>query len=351
MKKYILLSLIILFSIKTQNISANQNIFAVDNIEVNSELTTNDNISREKYLNIGFKKAFKNLVLNILRKEDHKKILTTDLKKIKSLIENYRIIEEKSLDKKYSIKLSVVFSEKKIKKFLYERNIPYSQTTNLEILLYPIMVLDSEIQVFSENKFFNEWNSTKEFENINFILPLENIEDINFIKENMDILEEIDLSRLVSNYEVRNSSILIFRYNENKLKVFFKTSLNDTKKINKVDFTVDNLENEEVRSNLISNLKFYIYELWKQEKLVDISTPASLTFFIKLKSPQTLQTVTSKLKSINFIEDYSIEELSTSLAKVKIRYLGKIKNVQDSFYENGFEFQIKDEEWVLSLPG
>ena len=88
-----------------------------------------------------------------------------------------------------------------------------------------------------------------------------------------------------------------------------------------------------------------------KEKLVDISAPASLTFFIKLKSPQTLQTVTSKLKSINFIEDYSIEELSTSLAKVKIRYLGKIKNVQDSFYENGFEFQIKDEEWVLSLPG
>ena len=36
MKKYILLSLIILFSIKTQNISANQNIFAVDNIEVNN---------------------------------------------------------------------------------------------------------------------------------------------------------------------------------------------------------------------------------------------------------------------------------------------------------------------------
>ena len=45
MKKVIFLSLIILFSIKTQNISANQNIFAVDNIEVNSELTTNNNIA------------------------------------------------------------------------------------------------------------------------------------------------------------------------------------------------------------------------------------------------------------------------------------------------------------------
>ena len=39
MKKVIFLSLIILFSIKTQNISAKQNTFTVDNIIVKGELT------------------------------------------------------------------------------------------------------------------------------------------------------------------------------------------------------------------------------------------------------------------------------------------------------------------------
>ena len=52
MKKFILLSLIILFSIKTQNISANQNTFTVDNIVVEGELTSDNNNSREKYLNL-----------------------------------------------------------------------------------------------------------------------------------------------------------------------------------------------------------------------------------------------------------------------------------------------------------
>ena len=74
MKKFILLSLIILFSIKTQNISANQNTFTVDNIVVEGELTSDNNNSREKYLNLGFRKGFKNLVINLLRKEDQKKI-------------------------------------------------------------------------------------------------------------------------------------------------------------------------------------------------------------------------------------------------------------------------------------
>tara|TARA_B100000029_G_scaffold190187_1_gene188061 strand:- start:478 stop:1533 length:1056 start_codon:yes stop_codon:yes gene_type:complete len=349
MKKVIFLSLIILFSIKTQNISSKQSTFTVDNIIVNGELTGDNNNNREKYLNIGFRKGFKNLVINLLRKEDQKKILSTDLKKIKSLIENYKIIEEKTLDKEYTLKLFVTFDKNKTKQFLYEKNIPYSESGSLEIILYPIMILKSELQVFSQNKFFEEWNENKDFEDINFILPVENIEDIKFIKKNVEILEEIDLSRLVDNYEIKNSTILIFRYDEKKLDVFLKTNLNGIKKINKIKFTVEDLENKEVRADLVRSLKFYINELWKEENLIDRSAPASLTFTTKLNNPRTLESIISKLESINFIESYTIEELSKGLAKIKIKYLGKIKNIQDSFVRNGLKFQIIHDEWILSL--
>ena len=40
--------------------------FAVDNIIVSGELTGHNKNSREKYLNIGFRKAFKNLVINLI---------------------------------------------------------------------------------------------------------------------------------------------------------------------------------------------------------------------------------------------------------------------------------------------
>ena len=123
MKKFILLSLIILFSIKTQNISANQNTFTVDNIVVEGELTSDNNNSREKYLNLGFRKGFKNLVINLLRKEDQKKMLSTDLKRIKSLIENYKVLEEENLEKEYTLKLSITFNKNRTTQFFYEKNI------------------------------------------------------------------------------------------------------------------------------------------------------------------------------------------------------------------------------------
>ncbi len=162
-------------------------------------------------------------------------------------------------------------------------------------------------------------------------------------------MEEIDLSRLVDNYEIKNSAIVISRYNKKKLKVFLKTNLNGVKKLNKVEFAVENLENKEVRKDLIGSIKFYINELWKEENLIDISAPASLTFISKLNDPSSLDEITSKLQSINFIQSYTIEELNKDSAKIKITYLGKIKNIQDSFLRNGFKFQIFQDEWVLSL--
>ena len=63
----------------------------------------------------------------------------------------------------------------------------------------------------------------KEFEEVNFILPVESLDDLVFIKKNKDDLEEIDLQSLVDKYEIKNSAILILRYDESVLNVFIKT--------------------------------------------------------------------------------------------------------------------------------
>ena len=52
MKKIIILSLIILFCLKTQKVFANQGTFVVDNIEIKGEITNNRIIDRQKFLNI-----------------------------------------------------------------------------------------------------------------------------------------------------------------------------------------------------------------------------------------------------------------------------------------------------------
>ena len=89
---------------------------------------------------------------------------------------------------------------------------------NFDMLIYPIFIKASELQLISKNNFFEEWNLSNFHDNVNFVLPLQNLDDINFIKENLSKLEETDLSRLVDSYNIKNSTIIILRFNKIILK-------------------------------------------------------------------------------------------------------------------------------------
>ena len=73
--------------------------------------------------------------------------------------------------------------------------------------------------------------------------------------QNLSILEETDLSSLVENYNIRNSTVVILRLNKKKLGIFLKSNLSGVKKNKKIDFKLDNLEDETVRGDIISNIK------------------------------------------------------------------------------------------------
>ena len=347
MKKLILLPFILLFLVQTQNVLAKTDSFVVDNIEVNGEISENN--YREKYIGAGFRKAFQSLIENILKKEDQKGLLSTDLKTIKALTENYRILEENIIGDEYTLKMEIKFSRNLLNDFFYKKNISYSEITKLNIIVYPILIADSEPLLFSQNKFIKDWNNEKDLKNVDFILPIENLDDINFIKNNLSDLEEINLDRLVQNYEIKNSAILIIRQNDKRLNVFLKTNFKGIKKSKKYDFNRGNLEDDSIRANVIKNLKSYINDTWKEQNLIDISVPSYLIVNAAIKSTKTLPKIIEKLENISLIDDFTFEQISKNNVKIKIKYFGKIKNLQDGFIDNGFKFKVLHNEWNLSL--
>tara|TARA_B100000945_G_C20357480_1_gene585387 strand:+ start:38 stop:1087 length:1050 start_codon:yes stop_codon:yes gene_type:complete len=347
MKKFFFITLIIIFFFKIQNVFSNVSIFTVDNIEVVGK--TNNQKYRGEYLDVSFRRGFEQLILGIIRKNDQKELLSTDLKTIKSLISNYRILEEDFFEDEYRLKVSIVFDRYLVGKFLQINNISYSEVKSLDMLLYPILIKNSELEVLSGNEFFLEWNEQNEIKNINFVLPVENLDDLDFIKKNIFQLEEINLSRLVDNYEIKNSTILILRYDKEKLNVFLKSNLEGSLKAKKITYNNKDLDNKNIRQDIIKNLKYYINELWKEENLVDISAPSFLTLNAKINDRNSLKSIIDKIKKINLIQNYKIEELDSKSAKIKIKFFGQIKNLQNSFLENGFEFKILHDEWSIYL--
>ena len=59
--------------------------------------------------------------------------------------------------------------------------------------------------------------------------------------------------------------------------------------------------------------------------------------------------IIGNLEKISLIDNYTIEQLNNKSAKIKIKFFGKIKNLQNSFKDNGFEIKILHDEWNLNL--
>ena len=347
MKKIFFFSLIILFFLKTQNVFGNSDTFTVDNIEV--VRTINDQNYKKIQLDTAFRKGFEKLISNIVKREDQKELFSTNLKTVKLLLSNYRIVEESTKGNEHKLIVDITFDRNLVSQFLFKQNISYAEVKKLEIIIYPIVISNSELSMFSKNKFFEEWNENKDFENITFVLPIEDVDDIDFMKKNLSVLEEINLNRIVDNYEIRNSAILIFRYDNKKLNAFMKTNLEGVKKAKKIDFVSEKLENKESRNNIIRSAKYYINELWKEENLIDISVPSYLVVNTKIKDSSSLEEIIKIMKKISLIDNHIVQELDSESAKIKIKFFGKIQSLQNSFLRNGVEFKILNDEWNLNL--
>ena len=112
-----------------------------------------------------------------------------------------------------------------------------------------------------------------------------------------------------------------------------------------------NLDDKKVRQETISKLKFIVHDLWKEQNLIDVSTPSYLTVNVKILKPGNLEKIMGKINKINLIENYNVKELDHNYVKIQIKYLGKIKALESSLLENGFKLNIKDNEWNLTFKG
>ena len=115
-----------------------ENVFIVENVKVEGSIDVN--FSRDKYLNKAFSESFTMLMTKVLLSEDLNKIKKIKLKIIKNLINSFQISEESYKNDKYKLTLKVVYNDIKVKKFLENNNISFSQPTKISAIFSPLAI-------------------------------------------------------------------------------------------------------------------------------------------------------------------------------------------------------------------
>lgn len=346
MNKYLFFLIIIVFLAKTGNVFSNQNIFDVDNIEFSAENNTN----RSKLIDRGFKLGFEKLIEKILMNNDAKKLSNIDINQIKKLILKYQIIENKNIASKDKIKMNISFNREKINQFFYDKNILYSDITKTKIVLFPVLIQNNKYYIYDKNYFYINWNNEeKETNLIEYILPIENIDDISFIEKNKNSLESTDVKQMLNKYDVRDYIFLIINSDKDKNKIFLKGLSSSNEVVKSFDIIVNNSDEDLGKKETIKKIKIRINEIWKSQNLVDVRTPSFLNIFLEIKKENDLLNIQRVLNSIDLIQSHNVIELNKDYAKIKIKYIGKIDKIKNKLTEKKIKIYISNNQWTLKL--
>jgi hypothetical protein len=350
MSKYLFILSIIVFLFKTETVFSVETIYDVNNIQVSGKL--NNNLDNNKLIEEAFRKAFLIFINKTLLEKDIETLSKTNIQIIKDFIFTHQITsQKKSIDKEIILTVNVKFDPKKINDYLSINNISYADISKISISILPILRKENNLFIFSDNFFYNEWNKTEndkkntEAQLINYNLALENAEDLFYINNNRENLELIDINKLNSLSEEKNKIFLIFTLNEDT-KVFIKAYFNEKEVIKNI---ILNDNSTDDYNSLIVNVKDQINQIWKEQNLIDINTPAYLDIIFDIKKINDFLKFRTFLDTLDIIDNYSILEITNKYAKIRMKYKGKISKLREKFLNEKININIENNEWSLSF--
>jgi len=345
---FIFLTATIFLFISFEKSFSEENVFTIDEVKVNGKIDLN--FSRDKYINVAFIDSFNILMNRILLTRDLNKVNEIKLKQIKSLINSFQILDEKYRKGVYEATFKIFYSEPKIKNFLRQKNVSFSQPDNISAVFYPVLYKNDVIQNFNENYFYKNWDKVKiKNELINFILPLEDLEDISKISKTKNKIEEIKVDDLVNKYDIKNYVFALMDYQQEKLNIYLKMNFNNNKTSKNILHEVKNIEDELELNSILTDLKIKITDVWKEQNLVNLLMPLSIKLKFKQKNIIELDKLRKIFHKISIIDSYTLEEFNINSSIFKIYYYGNPKKLKSELAKFGYQLKSDQGFWQLYL--
>ena len=234
--------------------------------------------------------------------------------------------------------------------FFFTRNILYSDVKNTEILFFPLLIDGGQFYIYSKNFFYDNWNENSESTLIQYILPIENIENIESIKLMREDIYRLEISNFFKEYNNENMSFAIIEIEKNVAKIFLINKISN-KKINKTLYIKQDVLNKKDFINKITfEIKKTIKDLVKSQNLIDVRTPSFLNVEIRLnKRKNNLIELKNRISNIDLIETFYIQQLTKDYALVKIKYLGNITKIISKLNKQKIDLKMTNGQWKLNI--
>ena len=347
-KLYIIFFYFVLFINVILITSLNADSFKITNLEISEPFDLNFN--KEKVIDKGFKVAFLELVSMITTSGDKKKIENTSLSTIKGLIDSFTMSDERFVNNEYHVKFDVNFNKKNTLNFFESENIFPAIPRKKNLLLITVMVdlqLD-QISLFTNNIFYEKWNNNRErYYLLNYILPSEDLEDVDLLLQNSKSIEDYDFEKIIRKYDLNDFIIAIIYKNNDELTVLSKIQLNQTFKINNKKFKTIDLFEEKDLNLILVNLKTTYENYWKNINQINTSIKLPLTISINATQYKKIQILENGLDELDLVSSFEILRFNNHNIYFKIIYNGSPNRFISEIQMKDFKINTQNEIWEV----
>ena len=322
--------------------------FSINDVELSTPFEIN--FDKNKIIDKGFVQAFNQLMLSTVQSKDYQKIKKISLNQIKSMIETFSIKEEKFVNEIYYIKLNVSFNKKIIFDLLEKKNIFPSLPIKKDIIFMPIIVdqKKNQIKMFSDNILYDQWNSNiKQYELLNYILPTEDLEDINLIKKNSENLENFKFIEIVKKYNIENYIVSIFFINSDQTRILNRINFDNKKTIKNTSLKNIDFNNNNEINKFIEILKITFEDYWKSQNEINTSVKLPIKISVENSNNIKIYQLEKKLSNIDLIYNFNIYKFDNKNNIYKILFNGTPDKFIEVMKNNNYEFETVNKIWVM----
>ena len=342
---FIFLSLIIFFF---STVNSEGKAFDINNIDISRPFEIDFN--KDEVIDEGFNKAFYELISLITKSQDKKKISKIKLNEIKGMVETFSIKEEKFVNETYYVNLGVSFNRKKILNYLNEKNIFPSIPLKKKIFFMPIIIDEnrSELLIFSNNKFFSKWKDLNEsYFLLDYILPTEDLEDLNLIKSKYELVENYNFKEIISKYSLEDSIIALIFKNEKEVRILSKINIQKNIILKNQTFLDTDINNNSQIEKIIFELKVNYEDHWKN--LNQINTSIKLPLNIKIDNSDNSEILNFEkiLRETDLIYDFFIQKFDKDYTYYQIVFNGTPDIFLKTMKNQNYTFDTQNKIWLL----
>ena len=347
-KLYIIFFSFVLFINTIFSTSLNASLFKISDLEISEPFELNFN--KEKVIEKGFIEAFHELTSMITTSGDKKKIVDTEIMIIKGLIDSFTMSNERFINNKYYVNFDVNFNKKNILGFFEKKNIFPSIPKKKNLLLIPIIVdLQLEkILLFNNNIFYEKWNkNNKRYYLLNYLLPSEDLEDVNLLLQNSKSIEDYDFEEIIKKYDLNDFIITIIYKNDKDLKILSKIQLNKFFKIVNQSYENIELTNEKDLELVLNNLKISYENYWKNINQINTSIKFPLTIAVNAIKHEKIKMLENSLNELDLVSSFEISKINNQNIYFKIIYNGSPNQLLNDMKNKNIIIMNRNQIWEV----